>query len=147
MRALNAAFLAMTVFAGLAGCDVIYHSATVRESTEAGAKVRVVPLTAETVLVANRSSFTPQTLPAVFSQTAGHGSPRSVASPPAPSLDQPFAPGQLELRVPPEARPGPLQGGRGRRAAAGDAAGWNHGRGTQRPAGGAEPAAGLYRAG
>lgn len=113
MRALNAAFLAMTVFAGLAGCDVIYHSATVRESTEAGAKVRVVPLTAETVLVANRSSFTPQTLPAVFSQTAGHGSPRSVASPPAPSLDQPFAPGQLELRVPPEARPGPYRVGVG----------------------------------
>lgn len=113
MKALNAAILAVSLTLALAGCDVVYHSATVREDSDGTSKVRVVPVTAESVLVANRASYSPQTLPAVFSQTAGYGSPRSVAAPPAPSLDQPFAPGTLSLRPPPEARLGPYRVGIG----------------------------------
>lgn len=54
----------------VAGCDLIYRTSSVVP----GANVRVFPLTAETVVQANRSAFTPVALPAEFSQISGSGS-------------------------------------------------------------------------
>lgn len=86
------------------GCGITYHSPSVKEAS-AGVAVREVSLTAQSVLVANRSSYTPKPLPAAFYQTAGGGSLRFGGALP----DEPFVPeetpGTLQLRPPPETLP------------------------------------------
>ena len=57
----------------LVGCGTVYRSSSVVPGTNDATNVRVVPITAETVVQANKSSFEPKTLPAVFSLTAGTG--------------------------------------------------------------------------
>ncbi|MDU8914011.1 polysaccharide biosynthesis/export family protein [Aestuariicoccus sp. MJ-SS9] len=83
------------------GCGVTYTSPSVGEQA-AGAEVRVMPLTAQTVLMANRQSYTPRSLPAVFSQIAGGGSLRGAGALP----EQPYLPTErreaMELRIPPD---------------------------------------------
>lgn len=87
-----------------AGCGITYHSPSVKEAA-AGVAVREIPLTAQSVLVANRSSYTPKSLPAAFYQTAGGGSLRFGGALP----DEPFVPeetpGTLQLRPPPQILP------------------------------------------
>ena len=86
------------------GCGVTYHSPSVKEAA-AGVAVREVPLTAQSVLVANRSSYSPKALPSAFYQTAGGGSLRFGGALP----DEPFVPeetpGTLQLRPPPDILP------------------------------------------
>lgn len=103
----NAAILALCT--ALVGCGVAYQSPSVREETTvAGLKVRVLPMTAENVLAANRSAYTPAILPAAFSQTAGTG---GGARPAAPVPDAVFEaqsrPAGPETILPPQppARP------------------------------------------
>lgn len=94
----------------LAGCSTIYRSPRVVPGVDNGSNVRVVPINGETVSQANRSSYQPKTLPAVFSYTAGDGSgsvPRGVGALPEPPSTQDAQRGQLELRVPPSVNPGP----------------------------------------
>ena len=58
----------------LASCGTVYRTPKVVEGAAGGTNVRVLNLTAETVIQANRSAYAPQSLPAVFSRTAGSGS-------------------------------------------------------------------------
>jgi len=57
----------------LTGCGPVYRSSDVSEGIAGGTNVRVVHMTAETVVQANHSPFQPKTLPAIFSHTAGLG--------------------------------------------------------------------------
>lgn len=96
----------------LSGCGVVYYPSGVTE--QAGdVSVRVVPLTAETVLVANSQSYTPRDLPAAFFQTAGSGQPYDVADIPEPPAFPAVSPEALELRPPPAVDPGPYRLGTG----------------------------------
>lgn len=103
-----AALLALT------GCDPIYRSSSVKPGSADGTNVRVVPMTAETLVQANRSPYEPRTLPAVFSLTAGGGSGlRGAGALPEPTFDLEPRPGALALRVPPAVDPGPYEIGVG----------------------------------
>jgi len=98
----------------LAGCGVAYHSPQVTAGTSDIAKVRVLPITAENVLLANRAPYHPQTLPAIFSQTAGGGSGlRGAGALPDPAFQAVTRPAGLETRLPPRADPGPYRIGVG----------------------------------
>lgn len=98
----------------VSSCGTIYRAASVQPGPADGTNVRVVPMTAETVVQANRSPYQPRTLPAVFSLTAGGGSGLRGAGPlPEPTFDLEPRPGDLALRVPPAANPGPYQIGVG----------------------------------
>lgn len=96
-------FLSLALALGLSACGVVYNSPQVDSGLASGAKVRVVPITAETVLAANRSPYRPATLPAVFSQSAGSGGGlRNAGALPDPSVDPQVRPADVALRVPPE---------------------------------------------
>ncbi len=111
LRSATGALLLATAL-GLSGCGVIYNSPLVNER-EAGDGVQVVPITRQSVPVANRVPYQPRALPAVFSQLTGGGSPRGAgALPPAPVLPN-LEPGSLELRPPPSAESQPYQIGVG----------------------------------
>ncbi len=98
----------------LAGCGSAYRSPAIDAAVSDGTAVRVMPLTGESVLIANRAPYRPRTLPAIFSGTAGGGSGlRGAGALPAPVLDDPQRPAQLELRLPPAVDPGPYQIGVG----------------------------------
>lgn len=113
----SAIFKSAAVFLSLAlsGCGTAYISSDVREGEVGGAKVRVVPMTPESVLVANRSNFRPKDIPAAFYQNAGTGSTalRGAGAAPAPTTDRVSRPGQLELRLPPRVAQTPYQIGVG----------------------------------
>ena len=99
--------LLMSSALGLSGCGVIYTSPSV--STQAqGLNVRVLPVTAESVLFANRTPYTPRSLPDAFFMTAGaRGDVRGIgALPDMPEIPQ-QVPQQLELRLPPPVTPVP----------------------------------------
>lgn len=95
----------------LAGCSTIYRSSDVVPGAGDATMVRVVPMTAETVIQANRSPYAPKTLPAVFSLSAGNGqgvSGRGVGVlPDAPSSQEAARDLSLTLSPPPAAAPGP----------------------------------------
>lgn len=79
-----------------------------------GTEVTVVPVTAQSVLAANQSPFTPKTLPQIFSMTAGTGSAgRGAGLLPSTTFEQTNRPGTLQLRVPPAVDPGPYKIGIG----------------------------------
>lgn len=105
--------LALGLVLGLASCGVAYISPDVTEGVAAGADVRVIDITPETTLAANRSSFSPKTIPAAFSQTPGGLTPRSTGTLPAPVTNAEPRPTTLETRLPPDARPGPYRVGTG----------------------------------
>ena len=93
----------MVALTALAGCGSVYRSASVTSGISDGTNVRVVPISAETVVQANRSSYQPKTLPAVFSMTAGGGTlGRGAGALPQPTFDLETRPGALalELRAP-----------------------------------------------
>lgn len=107
-------FIMLAAVAALAGCGSVYKTSRVVPGVSDGTNVRVVPINAETVLQANRSAYQPQTLPAVFSMTAGGGSAlRGAGALPDPTFDIEARPGALALRVPPAANPGPYEIGIG----------------------------------
>ncbi len=96
----------------LSGCGVSYISPEVSEQAQ-GLDVRVLPITAENVLFANRAPYSPRSLPAAFSQVAGVGTPRGMgALPDAPQIPT-EVPRALELRVPPAVTIPPYQIGVG----------------------------------
>ena len=106
--------LVLSLTLGMAGCGAIYQSPAVRTTGLDESRVRVVPMTAESVLVANRSPYQPQTLPAVFSQTAGTGDGlRGAGDLPAPPSGGPADAANTTVRLPPEVDPGPYKIGVG----------------------------------
>ncbi|SHF37186.1 polysaccharide export outer membrane protein [Ruegeria intermedia] len=88
----------------LASCGVVYHSSTISEGeTETVASVRVVPVTAETVQTANRSTYVPRKLPAAFFATTGSvRGPRVEQAQIEPAFLPERRPNSLETRIPPE---------------------------------------------
>jgi len=89
-------------FLMLGGCGIAYQSPKVNPLLDSGAKVRVLEITPESVLVANRSSYAPKQLPGVFFATAGAGgTPRGAGAVPEPVVDFQNKPGALQTRVPP----------------------------------------------
>lgn len=111
MRYLLVAILGLSV----AGCGTVYRTSDVVEGVAGGTNVRVLELTAESVIQANRSTIAPRSLPAYFSQTAGSGSGvrGGVGALPSPTFRDEVRPQALELRLPPRADPGPYQIGVG----------------------------------
>ena len=104
----------LSVVALLAGCGVVYQTPSVREGVSRDNKVQVVPITAETLLAANRSTFAPKSLPGVFSATAGAGgSLRGAGEIPDTAFLPEGRPDVLETRVPPPVQDGPYSIGVG----------------------------------
>ena len=86
----------------LSSCGVAYISPKVSEQA-AGADVRIVAISGESVLIANRSTYRPKQLPAVFFQNAGT-SGRGLRGPgvlPQPALTRQSPPASVETRLPP----------------------------------------------
>ena len=102
---LRSASLVSVVF--LSGCGVSYNSPEV-DGTDTTYDVDVVSMSPASVSRANKSAYTPKSLPAAFSQTSGAGgSPRGLGSlPQAPEVPSETAPRSLELRLPPATEPG-----------------------------------------
>ena len=112
-RALTRA-AALCMAMGVSACGVAYHSPKVQEIASDGAKVRVVPLTPETVLVANRSTYEPQALPSIFNTTAAStGSLRGAGVLPPTANVPERRPAALETRLPPAVVQGPYKIGVG----------------------------------
>lgn len=109
--------LSVLALAGLVpGCSSIYRSSSVQAGVSDAGKVRVMEMTPETVLVANRASYAPKTLPAVFQATAGSGagaSPRTVGTLPNPPSTQEGSRQRLRLNPPPDVPPSPYTIGAG----------------------------------
>ncbi|MEM8654389.1 MAG: polysaccharide biosynthesis/export family protein [Pseudomonadota bacterium] len=105
--------LTLTICLTIAGCGTVYRSSSVRPGPTDGTNVRVVPISGETVVQANRSPYQPKTLPAVFSLTAGTGSGlRGPGALPDPTFDA-DTPAPLALRLPQPVDPGPYRIGVG----------------------------------
>lgn len=97
----------------LSACGGVYVSSRVGDAAGAGLDVRVLPVTAESVLLANRSPYAGQSLPEAFYQSAGGGSPRGAGTVPTPP-DLPITPpARVSLDPPPAAEPGPYLLGSG----------------------------------
>ena len=102
MRLLKLALLTGTALSALGGCGIIYNTSTVSPGIVADGKVRVMPLTAETVMVANASPYQPRQLPSYFQQTAGlQGSLATPIAPPEAAFDRVSRPDAIEVRLPP----------------------------------------------
>ncbi|MDA5093083.1 polysaccharide biosynthesis/export family protein [Aliiroseovarius sp. KMU-50] len=98
----------------LSSCGAAYHSSRVIPGTTDTAKVRVLPITAQNILLANRQSYTPRTLPAAFHQTANGGSGlRTGGIAPDPVYTAEVRPPSLETRLPPATNPTPYRIGIG----------------------------------
>lgn len=94
------------------GCGITYHSPSVKDAA-AGVAVREIPLTAQSVLVANSIPYTPKSLPAAFYQTAGGGTPRFAGAMPDEPLIPNETPAAIQLRPPPQNLPQPYRIGVG----------------------------------
>ncbi|WP_205589572.1 polysaccharide biosynthesis/export family protein [Chachezhania antarctica] len=98
----------------LSGCGLVYFSPKVNPVADSGAKVRVIPITSESVMIANRSTYEPKTLPAAFFSSAGLGSSRgSGITAPSPVVDSSDKPGFMATRLPPPAPRQPYEIGVG----------------------------------
>lgn len=98
----------------LAGCGSAYISPSVSDQA-AGAKVRVIAVTPESVLIANRANkYQPKQLPAVFFQNSGAGrSMRGTGAVPAPANLPQTRPTAMQINLPPKATSGPYKIGVG----------------------------------
>lgn len=102
VRALGALCLGAAL--SLSGCGVTYISPLVNEA-DAADEVQVLPITRQTVPLANSAPYVPRDLPSAFGQVAGGASAAGAGAgglPPAPVLPE-LSPGSLELRPPPDA--------------------------------------------
>lgn len=98
------------IAAALSSCGLAYQSPLVEAGLSDGADVRVVAITPQSALVANRSEYSLQNLPAAFSQNAGGGSGlRGAGATPTAAFEPVLRPAALEMRVPPAAKPGPYR--------------------------------------
>ncbi len=116
MRRFSIALSALALAGLISGCSTIYRSSSVKAGVSEAGKVRVVAMTAETVLVANRAVYQPRTLPAVFQISAGTGagaSPRGAGALPSPPSTQDGSRQGLRLDPPPNVDPGPYTIGTG----------------------------------
>lgn len=96
-----------------AGCGVVYTSPNVSREAGTDIDVRVIKLTPETVLLANRTPYSPRNLPQeFFAAASAHQGPGGGALPAAPVLPD-ERPGRMELRPPPEIAPQPYRLGVG----------------------------------
>jgi polysaccharide export outer membrane protein len=96
----------------LPGCNTVYVSSSVG-ARGGDMDVRVVPMTSEMALLANREPYSPRSLPSEFYQVAGAGNMRGAgAMPQAPTFPS-LTPGRLQLRPPPAVTPAPYQLGTG----------------------------------
>lgn len=87
----------------LASCGALYHSPNVSGGLSDVGNVRVLPVTPENVLLANRSVYQPASLPAVFDQSAGTGRGlRGSAIAPTPAGRSQTRPQALAVRLPPK---------------------------------------------
>ncbi len=95
----------------LSNCGVVYHSSSVTEGTSTtGSEVQVIPLTAETVIAANRSIYSLKRLPrAFYASTSTRGGLRVAPEAIEPAFLPQTRPGRLETRVPPEGSRGPYR--------------------------------------
>ena len=109
--AMGLALAAALVFPG--GCGVVYNSPTVSRAAGAGMDVREIALTPETVLLANRSPYSPRNLPREFHAAASAGQARGMDTLPAAPDTPDERPGRLELRPPPDFAPPPYRLGVG----------------------------------
>jgi len=106
--------VALIMALSLSSCGTVYHSQKVVAGATDEAKVRVVPVTSQSVLVANRSSYTPHDLPAVFRTTASMGGGlRGAGAMPEPSYTAQTRPNALATRLPPARQPQPYMIGVG----------------------------------
>lgn len=90
-------YMIIVAFTALASCGVAYHSTKVQDGVVDGAKVRVIEVTPETVLAANRQSYTPKSLPAFFRETTGIGPVNLPSSGFTPGT----RPSDLTVKLPP----------------------------------------------
>jgi polysaccharide export outer membrane protein len=97
---------AASVMLALSSCGVVYVSSKVADQAQ-GMDVRVIPISAETVLQANRQAYAPRSLPDVFFMGAGNGTPRDAGTLPVTPTFPDLTPTRLELRPPPATERGP----------------------------------------
>lgn len=106
--------LALATTLALSACGAVYHSQKVVSGTMDDAKVRVVDVTPQTVLVANRSNYEPKDIPAAFKNTAGYGGGiRGTGAIPEPAYTAQTRPNGVETRLPPAVTPEPYKIGVG----------------------------------
>lgn len=87
----------------VAGCGTAYITPDVSQGSASGAVVRVEAMTAQSVLIANASDYSPRGLPAAFDQYVAPGSTAALGTGglPQPTADRPGTrPALLELRLP-----------------------------------------------
>jgi polysaccharide export outer membrane protein len=96
-----------------AGCGVVYKSPKVSRAAAAGMDVRTIEVTPETVLLANRSPFSPRNLPREFSTVASTRQGPGLATLPQAPETPDRRPTQLDLRLPPDVEPSPYRIGVG----------------------------------
>ena len=89
------------VFLLLAGCGSAYISPSISEDA-AEVDFKLVPMTASSVLKANKSSYAPKKLPIAFSKTTGIGATRQSAALPQSASEEELRPQLAETRVPAE---------------------------------------------
>ena len=107
-------FVAFLACLALVSCGTVYKSQRVVSGATDAATVRVLPVTAQSVMIANRSSYSPKTLPQAFFANAGTGSGlRGAGALPEPSYTAQTRPGALETRLPPAVPTGPYRIGVG----------------------------------
>jgi polysaccharide export outer membrane protein len=87
----------------IASCGSLYHNPNVTGGLSDVGNVRVLQVTPENVLLANRSAYQPGSLPAVFDQSAGTGRGlRGSAIAPTPAGRSQTRPQALAVRLPPK---------------------------------------------
>lgn len=97
-------FVVLSFVFALGGCGMAYFSPEVTSGPRPdGSVVRVIPLTAESVLAANRGTYSPRNLPPVFYTSAG----RAGRAPDKTALPEPVyradgRPAPPETRLPPD---------------------------------------------
>ncbi|WP_231704123.1 polysaccharide biosynthesis/export family protein [Cochlodiniinecator piscidefendens] len=97
------AFIFIGLCLGLSACGAVYHSPAVQPGPSDASSVRVVAMTSQSVAGANQSTYRPQSLPAIFSQTAGGASGlRGTGALPEPAFEAQRRPTSLETRLPPQ---------------------------------------------
>jgi len=95
------------------GCGVVYTSPNVSRDLGTDIDVRVIGLTPETVLLANRTPYSPRNLPREFHAAASAQQGLGMGALPAAPVLPDERPGRLELRVPPDTTPQPYRLGVG----------------------------------